>query len=157
MKIKSLFTVIIILFISSCMKDGSDTMVLPDYRESYLPEEIASTWTAAIKCSEEDQDAIELTLTTVTNSENFRATGSGADYNGATIDVNITGTYYKEYNILTAEIEYTFVDAGTFRIDQFSVDLNFYTAGTYLDMIKLDESYPGGYNQSCDTQIKLFY
>lgn len=157
MKIKISLLAFLILTLSACLNSGTDTLVLPDYRETYLPQELASTWKAAIKCSEENEDAIEMTLTTVSDSENFTATGSGNDYDGAPVKITVTGIYSKELNTLSAEIKYSFVNAGTFRIDHFAVDLNFYTPGTYLNMVKLDESYPGGYNQSCDTQIKLFY
>lgn len=157
MKINITIFSIIALMLSGCMENGADTLVLPDYRETYLPQEIASTWKAAIKCAEESEDAIELTLTTLSDSENFSATGTGYDYDGTEVKITVNGIYSKELNTLSADVKYTFVEAGTFRLDHFAVDLNFYTPGTYIDMIKLDESYPGGYDQSCDTQIKLFY
>jgi hypothetical protein len=154
---KYYFSTIIVLFIfSSCLKDGQNTIILPEHTDTFLPEEIATTWNAAIKCKTETEVAIELNLTTQSDTENFIATGSGQDYDGSPVEVTISGTYHKEFNILSAEVKYTFANS-TFRIDHFAVDLNFYEAGSYLDMIKIDESYPGGYEQSCDTQIKLFY
>jgi hypothetical protein len=154
---RNLIFIFFMLLAGACLDKGTDTIVLPEHRESYLPKSIAENWNAAIKCAEQTTVAIELNLTTQSDKENFTATGSGYDYNGEAIDVEVKGIYNRELNILSADVRYDFVESGVYRKDHFAVDFDLYTAGSYIDMIKLDESYPGGPVPSCETQIKLFY
>jgi len=157
MKRKYILIVFILLNFTSCIQDGSDTIILPEISESDIPEEIQSEWTIAIKCSEQEQIAIEAVMTTQKKTSDFTASGSGNDYDGEPIDMTVTGVYDKKYNTISAEVRYDFINSGTYRKDHFAVDLDYYTNGTYIDMIKIDESNPGGPYPSCDTQIKLFY
>ena len=157
MKKHFLLILSIILFFSACIPEGTDTIILPEQTDSYLPEEIASEWKIAIKCKEQTEIAIETTLTTLTNSEEFIATGTASDYGGEPISFTVTGTYDKKLDVLSAEIRYDFTDDGTYRIDFFAINFNNYIAGTYIDLIKIDESNSGGPYPSCDTEIKMFY
>ena len=147
----------IILLISSCISDGTDTIILPKNGGTYLPEEIAYQWKIAIKCKSQSEDAIEVTLTTLSDSKEFTATGSGRDYDGQVINFTVTGTYEKIYNALSCDIKYDFVSDGTYRIDYLAIDLGTYNYGSYTDLIKIDQTYTGGPVPSCDTEIKLFY
>ena len=155
---KQLFLILtIILFLTACISDGLDTIVLPQETDTYLPEEIATTWKAAIKCKTQDDIAFEVTLTTMSDSKNFTAKGTANDYDGSPIEFTVTGTYDKEYNTFSAEIKYDFTDTDTYRIDFLAVDLTTYNHGSYLDLIKIDQTNPSSLYPSCDTEIKLFY
>lgn len=157
MKKQYLLILTIIMFLSACLPDGSDTIILPETGGAYLPEEIAAEWEIAIKCKSQSEIAMEVTLTTTNNSKDFTATGTGQDYDGQPINFTVTGTYDKKFSTLSAEIKYEFVNDGTFRIDYLGLDLGTYNHGSYIDLIKIDQTYTGGPIPSCDTEIKLFY
>jgi hypothetical protein len=155
MNIKLLLILLIFTVLSACLQDGNETIILPEVSDGILPEEISTEWNLAIRCLDAEEDAIEAVMNTQSNDLNFTATGN--DYDGQSIDVTITGVYDKTDNTISAEVRYDFTESGIYRIDHFAVDLDFYVNGTYIDMIKLDESYPGGPKPGCDTQIKLFF
>lgn len=155
MKIKLFAILFIFVIFSACLQEGNETIILPEVSNEILPEEISTEWNLAIRCMDADEDAIEAVMNTQSNDLNFTATGN--DYDGQSIDVTISGVYDKTDNTISAEVRYEFTESGTYRIDHFAVDLDFYVKGTYIDMYKLDESYPGGPEPSCDTQIKLFF
>ncbi len=150
-------SLIILLFLSSCLKKGNDTIILPETNNSKLPEQMTSDWNVAIKCTEQEAVAIEAVMETDNISQNFSASGSGQDYDGDPINMTINGFYDSEHNTINAEVRYDFVYSGNYRIDHFAVDLDYYENGSYINMIKIEVSNPGGPAPSCESQIKLFH
>ena len=49
------------------------------------------------------------------------------------------------------------MESGTYRIDYLALDIGKYNAGSYVDLIKIEQQYTGGPEPSCETEIKLFY
>jgi len=121
-----------------------------DYGVIRLEAKIAGKWKAFIKCSDKEMPAITLNLDFPADSGgDFKATGSGTDYTGEAINVEINGSYDPKKLILKGEITYMFPsDPTEQRKDSFNASLN-YDATDYYTLTKVID------NGGCDAQIKF--
>lgn len=127
-----------------------DAWKFDDYGVIRLEARIDGKWKALIKCSNKDQPAITLELDIPADAGGaFKATGSGTDYTGDPINVEIDGNYDPKNLKLSGVITYQFPNDPTEqRKDSFVVGLN-YDATDYSTLTKVVD------NGGCDAQIQL--
>jgi hypothetical protein len=122
---------------------GSDPGVNPDG----TPITVSGTWRIFLRCSGFEEDAVVVDVVINENGGEFSGTGSGEDYDGTPITVNIQGGYYTYENRISGTATFTADNSSWERIDGFSVVLVNDTG--YVPLTK--ESTTGG----CDGEIRL--
>ena len=144
-----------LLVLSSCLDDDGGTIILRDYSEEELPEQVRGTWKAVMRC-QESSELLNLSFTTQMTEDGFVAIGTGRfNPEENTITIRFEGIYNKELNILWGDLKWDFGSGTSTRTDRLSIDLDFYEEGSYIDLIKTHEPSGSIFNQTCYTQIKF--
>jgi tetratricopeptide (TPR) repeat protein len=112
------------------------------------PQSVSGTWELHFKCASESTDVAVFNITiNESTGGNFSGSGSGTDYDGQGMHINITGTYDSANHTLTAQITTTFEETDGVRVDTFSTTLTSNDTG-YIPMTQVQVT-------GCDGEVRL--
>ncbi len=112
------------------------------------PISVTGTWEFHFRCAGAGTDAVVTNLSlNEASGGTFTGSGSGTDYNGTPMNVDITGSYTSSTHLLTGDITSTFQGNSCVREDTFSVTLQSNDTG-YVDTTQVQVC-------GCPAQVRL--
>lgn len=113
---------------------GDDGGVTPSPSGTTAPADVTGTWDFHFRCAGATSDAATVPININQSSGGaFSGSGSGTDYNGTPIQLNISGTYNSSTNFMSGEVTTTFTGDPCVRHDTFQVTLTSNDTG-YIPM-----------------------